>query len=184
MTNKPTLFLDRDGVINVQEPGKYVNSVEDFVFADGALDALRILSGVFGKIIVVSNQQGVARGFLTMDGLNEIYGHMLEQIDKAGGRIDHIYTCTEMEPSNCRKPNTGMALRARWDYPEIDFFHSVMVGDFISDMQFGAHLGMVNVFIAQEFTLDQVIVVDFCYDSLYAFAVGVNTVLKVLENRS
>lgn len=180
MTNKPTLFLDRDGVINKYEPGKYVNKVDDFVFADKALEALKILSDVFGKIFVVSNQQGVARGFLTADDLNEIHSYMLEQVGKAGGRIDHVYTCTETEPSNCRKPNTGMALQAKRDYPEIDFFNSICVGDFISDMQFGTHLGMTTVFIGKEVTLDQVIVTDFCYESLYRFAINTAPALKAL----
>lgn len=184
MKIKPTLFLDRDGVINVQESGKYVNSVSDFIFAARALEALKSLSNVFGRIIVVSNQQGVARGFLNMDTLNGIHAYMLEQVGKAGGRIDHVYTCTEMEPSNCRKPNIGMALQAKRDYPETDFFHSVCVGDLISDMQFGTHLGMVNVFIAPAVNLEQAGFIDFCYESLYDFSISVDVALKVLENRS
>lgn len=181
---KPTLFLDRDGVINKFEPGKYVNTVEDFIFETNSLVALKTLSDVFGRIFVVSNQQGVARGFLTTDDLNEIHSYMLEKVEQAGGRIDHVYTCTAMEPSNCRKPNTGMALQAKRDYPEIDFFNSIMVGDFISDMQFGIHLGMTTVFIGKEVQLEHAHLIDFCYESLYEFSIVQSKVQRNIEEIS
>ena len=64
-----TLFLDRDGVINIESVGSYITNWSEFNFHDGALDALRSLSRVFGHIVVVSNQRGVGRGIMSMDAL-------------------------------------------------------------------------------------------------------------------
>ena len=72
---------------------------------------------------------------------------MQEEIEAAGGRIDQIYVCTEME-SNNRKPNTGMGLQAIKDFPEIDLSKSLMIGNTLSDMKFGRNLGVaINIFL-------------------------------------
>ena len=73
---------------------------------------------------------------------------MLEAIELKGGRIDKIYYCLDMEPeSPCRKPNPGMALQAFRDFPMIDLNKSIMVGNNLSDMQFGRNAGMKTVFV-------------------------------------
>ncbi len=146
-----TLFLDRDGVINKKPPVDYVRNWSEFSFAPGVLEALPKLSGIFSKIVVVTNQQGIGKGLYTPDDLNVIHSNMLKHIQKAGGRIDNIYYCPILAAENpiCRKPNTGMAIQAKTDYPEIDFNKSVMVGDSVSDMEFGEKLGMYLVYIAE-----------------------------------
>ncbi|MCS6819569.1 MAG: histidinol phosphate phosphatase, partial [Chitinophagales bacterium] len=68
-----TLFLDRDGVINLHYPNDYVKSVEEFIFLEGALDAIRDLSRVFKRIIVVTNQQGVGKGLMSEADLDLIH---------------------------------------------------------------------------------------------------------------
>lgn len=154
LNNKPeydknwTLFLDRDGVINVESVGSYITSWDEFKFHDGVLDSMRKLSGIFGKIIVVSNQRGVGRGIMTMDSLKEINTNMRAAVVENGGRLDKIYAATAVtDDDHNRKPNTGMGLQAQEDFPGIDFKHSVMIGNSISDMEFGKRLNMRTVFL-------------------------------------
>jgi histidinol-phosphate phosphatase family protein len=144
-----TLFLDRDGVINERLPGAYVSSIQEFVFTVGATHAIAEFAKVFTRIIVVTNQQGIGKGLMTENALLEIHRHMIQDIEKSGGRIDKVLYCPHLKESRhfCRKPNIGMALEAKKFFPEISFRRSVMIGDSISDMQFGKRLGMFNVFI-------------------------------------
>lgn len=143
-----TLFLDRDGVINVESVGSYITSWEEFNFHEGAREAIKTLSGVFGTVVVVSNQRGVGRGIMTMDALREINVNMRAAVTDGGGRIDKVYNCTAVnDDDHNRKPNTGMGLQAQEDFPHIDFKRSVMVGNSMSDMEFGKKLGMHTVFL-------------------------------------
>ncbi len=147
-----TLFLDRDGVINKRLVGDYVKSVEEFEFLDGSLDAICQFSEIFGVIVIVTNQQGIGKGLMTKDDLNSIHAGMLEQIKKYGGRVDHVFYCPELAADNpeCRKPNTGMGLKAKSMFPQIDFKKSLMLGDSISDMKFGEGLGTQFAFIGSD----------------------------------
>ena len=143
-----TLFLDRDGVINDEIRDGYVLRPDMFRFSEGVLTAMPLLARRFNRILVVTNQRCIGRGLLTTEGLNEIHRQMLEQITQRGGRIDRIYFCPDEESNSpCRKPGTGMGLQAKLDFPEINFTESVMVGNTLSDMQFGKSLGMQTVFI-------------------------------------
>lgn len=143
-----TLFLDRDGVINNEIKGGYVLNWDMFRFADGVLEALPVLAARFGRIVMVTNQRCIGRGLLTEDGLKQIHEQMLEVIRAHGGRIDKIYYCPDVDSdSPCRKPNGGMALQAKADFPDIDFTNAVMVGNTLSDMNFGKNLDMTTVFI-------------------------------------
>jgi histidinol-phosphate phosphatase family protein len=146
--NSWTLFLDRDGVINVETVGSYVTKWDEFVFCDGALDALKTLGNIFGRIVIVTNQRGVGRGIMTLESLKDISGRMKTAITDAGGRIDMIYSATALaDTDHNRKPNTGMGTQAKEDFPEIDFRHSVIVGNSLSDMEFGKRLAMHTVFL-------------------------------------
>lgn len=143
-----TLFLDRDGVLNNEIVGSYITKWEEFAFCDGSLDALKHLSEMFGRIVVVTNQRGVGRGIMTISDLKEIHANMTERVSAAGGEIHKIYACTAVEDNDHnRKPNTGMATQAQEDYPEIDFKKSIMVGNNLSDMEFGKRMGMYTVFL-------------------------------------
>lgn len=147
-----TLFLDRDGVINVRFPGDYVKCVEEFEFIPGAINAIVRFSKIFGRIIVVTNQQGIAKGIYSHEDLDCIHAHMKAEIKKAGGKIDAVYYAPQAasENSPMRKPGTGMALQAKKDFPEIDFSKSVMIGDTQSDMEFGKAMGMKLIFIGDD----------------------------------
>jgi histidinol-phosphate phosphatase family protein len=143
-----TLFLDRDGVVNDEIVGSYVTSWDEFAFCGGALEALQSLAGRFGTIVVVTNQRGVGRGIMAMDDLRDINARTHEAVTAAGGRIDRIYACTAVaDTDHNRKPNVGMALQAKEDFPDIDFRRSVMVGNSLSDMEFGKRLAMHTVFL-------------------------------------
>jgi D-glycero-D-manno-heptose 1,7-bisphosphate phosphatase len=147
-----TLFLDRDGVINTRILGGYVDQWEHFEFIAGVLDALKILAARFSRIIIVSNQQGIGKGLMSEEALAGIHARMRDEIARNGGRIDQVYHSPylEEERSVHRKPNVGMALTARKEFPGIIFKKSVMVGDSISDMVFGQRLKMITVFISED----------------------------------
>jgi histidinol-phosphate phosphatase family protein len=143
-----TLFLDRDGVINVEKDMNYILHRGEFVFNPGALEAMRHFAEKFSRIFVVTNQKGVGKGLMTSNDLEDIHSHMMDQIESAGGRIDRIYYCADLDNgSPNRKPNPGMGLLAKDDFPATDFTRSVMVGNTMSDMQFGRNLDMYTIFI-------------------------------------
>lgn len=143
-----TLFLDRDGVINVNKDDSYVFNKEEFKFIPGVTGAIKTLSEVFGKIIIVTNQRGIGKGLMDEAALGEIHQHMIEAIEEAGGRIDALYYCAiNDEKHHDRKPNPGMPLEAAHMYPEINLAKSIMVGDKMSDMQLGRNIGAYTVLI-------------------------------------
>ena len=146
-----TLFLDRDGVVNKRLIADYVKTPEEFVFIKGVPEALAALSGIFGRIFIVTNQQGIGKGLMTEEDLRIIHDRMVRSIERKGGFISKIYHCPELKKHNSpfRKPNTGMAEQAKLDFPEIDFSMSIMVGDSQADMEFGRRMGMKNVYVGE-----------------------------------
>jgi len=144
-----TLFLDRDGVINVRKPDDYVKSWKEFTFLPHVLYSLKKLCLEFNPIIVVTNQAGIGKGLMTEQDLKTIHKNAGRIIRKHGGRIDRFYHCPSLSQTtpNCRKPSNTMALWAKQDFPDIDFRHSIMVGDSLSDIEFGKILGMITVLI-------------------------------------
>lgn len=144
-----TLFLDRDGVINVDKVGSYIFNADEFVFLPGAPDFFKKLSDLFGRIIVVTNQRGVGRGLMTEKDLAGIHDKMVTAIEAIGGKIDGIYFAPAIVNNDpLRKPNPGMAFQAQQDFPDIDLSKSVMIGNKHSDMLFGKNAGMYTVFVA------------------------------------
>lgn len=143
-----TLFLDRDGVINHEKKEDYIYNWDEFRFYDGVLEAMKTLNEKFGRIVMVTNQRGIGRGLMTDADLKNIHDNMLAAMQQAGGRIDKIYYCPATEKTDpCRKPNPGMAFSAKRDYPEIDFHRSLIVGNKLSDMNFGRNAGMHTVYV-------------------------------------
>ncbi|MGZ5246073.1 MAG: D-glycero-alpha-D-manno-heptose-1,7-bisphosphate 7-phosphatase [Flavitalea sp.] len=143
-----TLFLDRDGVINEEKHLSYIFHYDEFRFMPGVKEAITQLSMVFGKIIVVTNQRGIGKGLMTDDDLTVIHNRMLEEIALAGGKIDAIYYCSSMDNNHeDRKPNPGMALRAQKEIGNIDLKKSIVVGNNLSDMEFGKNAGMFTVHV-------------------------------------
>lgn len=172
VNNNWTLFLDRDGVLN-HDIQPYTLHKSKFVFYDGVLEALKIFNGIFRHILVVTNQRGVARKLMTEQDLFDIHDFMLEEIKTSGGRIDKIYYCSAMDNDHPnRKPNPGMALEAMKDHPLILKQHSIMVGNNISDMQFGRNAGLHTVLLTTTGVSVELPhpLVDLQYNSLIEFA--------------
>lgn len=171
-----TLFLDRDGVINKRKIGDYIKLIDEFEFLPNVKESLAILTKYFNKIIIVTNQQGIGKGVMTENDLKEVHMYMIEEILKVGGRIDAIYHCPDLANSNStfRKPNPGMALKAKEDFPMIDFSHSMMVGDSKLDMDFAQNLGIRKIYIGDlEEEGITLVDVDLVFQSLYDFALEI-----------
>lgn len=165
-----TLFLDRDGVINKKLENDYVKHWIEFEFLEGVIDALKSLNSLFGTIVVVTNQQGIGKGIYRTEDLELIHKNMIYEIEYLGGRIDKVYFSPYLNSENhpTRKPGIGMALAAKKEFPQIDFSKSIIVGDSISDMEFGRNAGMKTVYISEEKKNDPKI--DFQYTSLIEFS--------------
>ncbi len=147
--NTWTLFLDRDGVINVEKHEDYIHTWDEFTFYSGVKEALKIFTETFGKIFIITNQRGVAKGLTKLEDLETIHGNMIKEFEEAGGKIDKIYYSIDLDnESQNRKPNPGMGLQAKKDFPEIDFSKSIMIGNTLSDMKFGRNLNVAfNIFL-------------------------------------
>ncbi|HVS97808.1 MAG TPA: HAD-IIIA family hydrolase [Puia sp.] len=173
-----TLFLDRDGVINIEKQGGYVLHYGEFVFYEGTKEALRTLAGLFGRIVIVTNQRGIGKGLMTTADMDEINSNMIRDIEAAGGRIDRVYFEPSLQDDHPRrKPNPGMGHEAKNDFPGLDFSRSVMVGNNLSDMEFGRNLGMLTVFIRTT-NPEQVLpnpFIDLAFNSLADFAKHLRT---------
>lgn len=166
-----TLFLDRDGVINLHREG-YIKDIRDFIFIKGTLEAIKTFSTLFGRIIVVTNQQGIGKKLMTVEELQALHKYMLSSVQANAGRIDAIYFAPQLKSENSiyRKPATGMALQAQQDFPEIDFKKSIVVGDSISDMQLGKNIGAYTVYVGKPLPAYDPELIDFRFPTLYKFS--------------
>ena len=124
----------------------------------GVLETMAFCTQLFGRIIVVTNQQGIGKGLMTEEDLLMIHDHLLNEVDKAQGKIDKIYHCPHLESDDCicRKPKNCMAIAAQKDFPEIDFKKSIMVGDSEGDMEFGWRLSMrcIGIHVKGDYKVD------------------------------
>ena len=147
--NPPTIFLDRDGVINRKRDDDYVKHWGEFEFLPGVKEALQILTEQNYRLIVVTNQRGIARGWMSEADVQAVHARMLAEV--APAQIAAIYCCPhDKDQCDCRKPKIGMFLQAQQAFPEIDFAHSVLIGDSLSDMEAGANLGCRNILIGAD----------------------------------
>lgn len=167
--NDWTLFLDRDGVINVRIIDGYVTKIEEFEFLPGVIEAFKIFKNKFNRIIVVTNQQGVGKGLMTEDDVKEVHDFMINEVENHDGKIDKVYFCPQLKsvPDNYRKPSPKMAYMAKEDFPEIDLSKSIMIGDMNSDVEFGKNAGMMTIFIGDN---ELKLIPDGRFNSLYDFA--------------
>ena len=170
-----TLFLDRDGVINERIVGGYVLHYDELKILPFVKEALHLLKGKFYKIVVVSNQQSVGKGLCQYDEVVQIHNQLNKELQKENIAVDHFFFCPHKaeDGCECRKPKTGMAFEAQKMFPEIDFKHSIMVGDMITDIQFGHSLGMTTISVGEKEVLnrDQIVeLADFSFENLYEFA--------------
>ena len=139
-----TLLLDRDGTINVHLIGDYVKNWSEFEFIPGVLDAMPKFAQHFKHIFIVTNQRGIGKGKYTEEDLADIHQHMVDEIQKAGGRIDGIYYCASLTEDDIRrKPGRGMFDDILGDYPDVEPSKTLMVGDGDVDEEFAKNCGVV-----------------------------------------
>ncbi|MEO1964561.1 HAD-IIIA family hydrolase [Hyphomonas sp.] len=146
---RPAAFLDRDGVLN--EDHGYTHRVDDLAWMPGAREAIRLLNDRGYRVIVVTNQAGVARGFYDEDAIGIFHAGMQAQLAEAGAFVDAFYHCPyhadgkvpayTVEDHPDRKPNPGMILRALKDW-HVDKDKSFLIGDKPSDMEAARRAGL------------------------------------------
>ena len=143
------VFLDRDGVLNRNPPnGQFVTCWEEFEVLPGVEDAVAALNQAGRKVIVVTNQRGIALGLYSRQDLDRMHDELRQRLAARGARLDAIYVCPHDDGQcNCRKPLTGLFEQAFQDFPAARPENSVMVGDSLCDIEAGTRLGMRTVFV-------------------------------------
>ena len=137
-SGQKAVFLDRDGTINIRPPqAQYVETPEDFVWLEGAQEAIRLLNESGWLVLLVTNQPGIARGALTWGQLDAIHRKMKQDLEKADAKIDRIYICPHNwnEGCKCRKPNPGMLYEAQKDYDLNLVKDCILIGDDDRDIE-------------------------------------------------
>jgi D-glycero-D-manno-heptose 1,7-bisphosphate phosphatase len=141
-------FIDRDGVIN--EERNYVHRISDFVLLPGVVEGLTLLRNAGYRLIVVTNQAGIARGFYEQYEMDRLHEHMCKLLAEHGVSLDAIYFCPHHPQGKiehlaiecyCRKPSPGMLQQAAKDF-NLNLASSVLIGDKLSDVQAGRRAGV------------------------------------------
>lgn len=143
INKKTVVFLDRDGVIN--ENNGFVNKEEDFKFIFGSPYAIKSLNDAGVITIIVTNQGGIEKGFLTEDQFLDINNYMRDQLKKFGAKIDHVYYCPYME-GPCRKPEPGMILSAIKDF-NLQKYNKYLIGDRLTDIEAGNKTNCTTILV-------------------------------------
>lgn len=144
------VFLDRDGVINVEK--EYLHSWQDFEFLPTVLDTCRKINAAGYLIVIITNQSGIARGYYTMSDFEVLTARMLEAFREQGVEVADVYCCPHHPDYDgaclCRKPEPGMILQAVTDF-DIDVSKSILAGDKESDIEAGINAGVRRNFLMQ-----------------------------------
>ena len=148
------IFLDRDGTINYEKG--YLYKIEDFEIIPGVLDALRLLQLANYKLIIITNQSGIARGYYDIADFKKLNNWMVETLKKEGVFIDDVYYCPHhpdaviekyRKKCNCRKPKTGLFRRAITDY-NLDIDLCFAIGDKLRDCSICTNTGCKGFLIS------------------------------------
>jgi histidinol-phosphate phosphatase family protein len=154
--NKIAVFLDRDGTIC--KDVHYMSSPDQLELLPGVVEGISLLNSLGLKVIIVTNQSGIARGYFTEEALNEIHQKMLKMLSEGGARIDGIYYCPHHpnEGCECRKPKIGLLLKAAQDF-KLDLKNCFMIGDKCIDVQAGRNAGCTTILIPSTETEKEII---------------------------
>ncbi|MBF0292211.1 MAG: HAD-IIIA family hydrolase [Nitrospinae bacterium] len=154
---RKAVFLDRDGCVNVEND--HIRDIAQFQLYSDSAKSIKRLNDAGYAVVVITNQSGVARGYMTEELLREVNALMLKQISEGGGRIDRVEYCPHHPEGvvkkyavecDCRKPRPGMILRAGMALG-LDFSKSFVVGDKISDIELGPATGMKAILVRTGF---------------------------------
>lgn len=142
------IFIDRDGVINVDLIGDYIKSWAEFRFEEGAVDALKLLSDSGYQIIIISNQAGVGDSIFPESGLKEVHSHMIKALEKDGVKVRAAYYCLhgKDEGCTCRKPELGLFEEAVRGIPFLKN-KTYFIGDKKTDIEAGKRFGIKTAFV-------------------------------------
>jgi histidinol-phosphate phosphatase family protein len=142
----PAIFLDRDGTVIFDK--NYLSSPEQVKLYSYAADSINKLYAAGFKVIIVTNQSGVARGIFTEEELQKIHERLVSLLKKAGAKIDAIYYCPHIDEDfcSCRKPKPGMVLKAAKDF-NIDLKKSYTIGDTVRDYLLGYNTGGKGILV-------------------------------------
>jgi len=147
------IFLDRDGTINREV--NYLHRPEDLVFLPGVAEAMSMLKDAGFKLVVITNQAGVARGYYTCEDVEKLHHFMNGKLIPLGAGVDAFYYCPHhpvhgigiyKRDCRCRKPGIGMFEMAEQDF-EIDKAHSYMIGDKLIDVEAGVTYGVAGILV-------------------------------------
>ena len=143
---QPAVFLDRDGTIN-QDTG-YIDSPERLFIIDGAASAIKRLNSKGFRVVVITNQSGVGRGYFTKEAADSVNKKLEEVLKREGAHLDGIYYCPHHPDDNCecRKPRIGLLEKARNDLA-IDFKKSYVIGDKGSDIEIAQSIGGKGILV-------------------------------------
>ncbi len=143
------VFLDRDGVINRKPPeGEYVGHWSDFHLLPGAASAIAALNRSGRRVLVVSNQRGVALGLYAAADVDALHAALNQHLAAHAAHIDAFYFCPhDKNQCDCRKPKTGLFEDAFRDFPDASPANSVVIGDSLSDIEAARNLGAPSIFI-------------------------------------
>ncbi|MBK8574752.1 MAG: D-glycero-beta-D-manno-heptose 1,7-bisphosphate 7-phosphatase [Elusimicrobia bacterium] len=144
--SSPAVFLDRDGTLNVEKD--YVYRYEDWEWVPGAVEGMRKLRGLGFRLVVVSNQSGIARGYFGISDVRALHDQVARDLLDKGIEVAGFYFCPHGpgEGCDCRKPRPGLILQAEKDL-KIDLAHSYMVGDKRIDVQAAQAAGVHPILV-------------------------------------
>ena len=145
---KKALFLDRDGIVNIEK--NYLHKIDDFEFIDGIFDLCKYYQNLGYLIFIVTNQSGIARGYYSEEDFALLTSWMLKEFVKKNIEIKKVYHCPHHPDisgeCDCRKPHAGMLLNAAKEY-NIDLKNSVMVGDKERDIEAALNAGVDETYL-------------------------------------
>jgi len=141
------IILDRDGVINY-DSDEYIKSPEEWIPIPGSLEAIAQLNRHGFRVLVATNQSGIARGYYNIATLDEIHEKMMVQLASIGGYIEEIFFCPHHPNDHClcRKPKPGMIYQIQEKYP-VDLPNTFFIGDTMSDVQVAQASGCKPILI-------------------------------------
>ena len=159
---RPAVFIDRDGTVNEQMG--YINHISRFVLLPGVAEGIKLLNSHQYRVIVVSNQSGVARGYFPIELVDEVHAHMRVLLEKDGAFVDGIFFCPHYPGGvipeysiscDCRKPGTGLIKKACEAF-DVDMVNSYVIGDRYSDIELAMRLDLEGILVTTGYGLGDV----------------------------